>query len=254
MKRRTQFSLIYLFAAVGLAALLFADIARGLRASWHQAAIVDAISAISGEVETIAGYEDRALYVLPFIQWEALQTPERAYMKDAAAAGKLDALLPQLSDLTWLTFHTTYGTDWPTDNARPIINAHLEVIEKLPKLERLELKEASITGTGLRQFHQGGNHSLKVLNLYGCTQLTSGGFENLNRFSQLETIRLIGCESLDDDVIQHFKQLKNIQHFYLAYNNISYDAAVELRDHFGDDVEIFWTEFADENSSDPVTL
>ena len=251
MKRRTQFSLIYLFAAVGLAALLFADIARGLRASRHQA---DAIEAINRDVEMTAGYEDRALYVLPFIEWEALQTPERFYMKEAMPASRLDALLPQLSDLTWLTFSSAYGKNWRADNLPPITDAHLEVIEKLPKLETLELDAASVTAAGLRRFHQGGNHSLKELKLVGCSRMTSDGFQNLNRFPQLKKLTLIGCESLDEDVIQHFKQLKNIKRFHLAYNNISYNAAVELRDHFGGDVEIFWTEFADENSSDPETL
>lgn len=236
--------MIYLFVAIGLVALLFADIARGLRESRRQD---DAVTAISSQVPCYVAYANRALYVFPFIKWEALKTPERIFLNEVIPAEELEQHLITMSDVKELIFASS-SEHWENkaDDGQSITDAHLSAIENLTDIEALTLEGTTITDHGLQSFHERGNGTLNSLMLRECPRLTSEGLKDLQRFRNLRELSLSGLENMGDEGVPHLMELENIETIRITFCNVSEEVALELKKHYGDQVEVIWYEFPEE--------
>lgn len=247
MKKRSQFSLVYLLGAVTLVALLLGDIARGLHHRGRQEA---ALNEIAPRADYSVGYQDRALLFFPFARWKAFRTPERLSLYQMPPAELLEKHLLTLSDLECLECNgpislgvsRSVGANWMTD-------AHLNVIEQLPRLRTINIFAANITDEGLSSFHQNGNHELQWLSISDCPDLSSDGLKGLDRFSQLKEIILIGLD-LDDDAIEHLVDLPNIQTIKIWSCNVSLEATQQVKESYGAHVTISWSEYSHESQEE----
>lgn len=247
MKKRSQFSLVYLLGGITLVALVLGDIARGLHQHGHQEA---ALQAISPRENYSVRYENRPLMFLPLVRWSAFRTPERLSLYQMPPADVLEKHLLTLIDLECLECNgppaidllRSIGVDRMTD-------AHLKVIQQLPRLKTINIFAASITDQGLARFHEQGNHRLHWLSISDCPQLTSDGLAGLERFSQLKEITLIGLD-LDDNVIEHLEDLPNIQTIKIWKCNVSLEAAQGLKEHYGKHVTISWSGYSHESQEE----
>lgn len=240
MKKLLRYPLTYLFVTIALAAILCGDLARGLHERSRQVA---ALKAMGPSSAYSVGFRDRALILLPFVSWEVFQTPERLSFYRMPPADLMEQQILKLTDLNCLDCNGV--TSSARENNHGVTDAHLKVIEMLPKLEIISLYEANVSDEGLATFHVQGNEYLRWLSISASPSLTVDGLEDIDRFSQLKEIALIDLR-LDDQVIQHLKDFPSIQTIKLWSCGVSPEAAQRLQTHYGEHVKVSWSEYAHE--------
>jgi len=107
-----------------------------------------------------------------------------------------------------------------------ITDAAMTVIGQRQGLEHLRIRLSGISDSGIQNLCQGGNQSLRILNLPHC-KLTEAGIRELRAFPTLVQLRL-GGRQLNDAAMSEIAQLPALRMLHLIGPAITQEGLLEL--------------------------
>lgn len=146
-----------------------------------------------------------------------LRQSEAIHIEDGVV---LDEHINQLADIA-----DGQLLDLLLDSGR-ITDAAMTVIGQLQGLEHLRIRLSGISDAGIQSLCQGGNQSLRILNLPHCT-LTEAGIRELRVFPKLVQLRL-GGRQLNDAAMSEISQLPALRMLHLIGPGITQDGLIKL--------------------------
>lgn len=215
-----KFSLLALFAIIGIIAVAVSDYSNAYRRSRNSLAQVKTLSQYAG---VRYNSESARMTLFPFLEIGSLPVVTSLSIEGGVPPSVFKSSLSHMPSLTSLSLSST-----AEDNANhsEYSDGHLKAVEQLTNLRELELFNAAISDEGFRSFCRSGNDNITYLEFDACNTLSERGLERLDRFSSLQTLVFVNME-FSNSALHHMEGLPDLEHVYIdGCDNIS-DTEIE---------------------------